>query len=130
MSFEIGDDVIDSRDIIERINELENERESLLYQNGGGMTQYEWDKTEEGTEYIMLSELAKECACLVTDWAYGETLIHWDYFKSYMDQMVEDCYELPKDLPYWMSIKLDYVALKQDYTSVYIDGHEYLIRSI
>lgn len=114
MTFTNTDKVIDSRDIIERIEELEvmDERDE-----------------EESKELEVLKALADECADYASDWQYGETLIHRSYFESYMDEMVEDCYELPKDLPYWMSIKLDYDALEQDYTSVDFDGEEYLIRS-
>lgn len=102
------DNTIDSRDIIARIKELEDDAEELR----------------------ILTELAEECETLASDWQYGETLIHRDYFETYMDEMIEDCYTLPKDMPSWMSIKLDYVALEQDYSSVDFDGQEYLIRSV
>lgn len=124
------DRTIDSRDIIERIEALENERESLLYENGGGMSQDEFDNSDEGKELETLKELEEECKQYSDDWEYGETLIHRDYFNEYMDEMVEDCYQLPKDLPYWMNITIiDYDALEQDYISVYLDGEEYLILS-
>lgn len=123
------DRTIDSRDIIERIEALENERESLLYENGGGMSQDEFDNSDEGKELETLKELEEECKQYSADWEYGETLIHRDYFADYMDEMVEECYQLPKDLPYWMNITIDYDALEQDYYSVYFDGEEYLIRS-
>ena len=73
--------------------------------------------------------LANDAIQYSSVWEYGETLIHRNYFEEYMDEMVEECYDLPKDLPYWMSIKLDYVALEQDYISVDFDGQEYLIRN-
>lgn len=123
------DNIIDSRDIIERIEALENERESLLYENGGGMSQDEFDNSDEGKELETLKEFAEECEQYSSDWEYGETLIHRNYFNEYMDEIIEDCYELPKDLPYWMNITIDYDALEQDYISVYLDDEEYLIRS-
>jgi hypothetical protein len=112
------DDIIDSRDIIERLQELEDKCE---------MSYLDYDEYEE---YATLYYLAEECSSLSADWKYGEQLIRRSYFETYMDEMVGDCYELPKDLPWWMSIKLDYNALEQDYTSVYFDGVEYLIRSV
>ena len=111
------DNVIDSRDIIERIEELE----ALIADN----------EATQGdiSEFETLTILQKECEEYSSDWSYGESLIRRSYFEQYMDEIVEDCYELPKDLPYWMTIKLDYDALEQDYISVDFDGVEYLIRS-
>lgn len=112
------DDVIDSRDIIERIQELTDECESSYLDYDDYM------------ELCTLYDLAEECADYSRDWEYGETLIRRSYFEDYIDEMVEDCYELPKDMPSWMSINLDYNALEMDYTSVDFDGIEYLIRSV
>lgn len=61
------------------------------------------------------------------DW-YPLTLIRDDYFEEAMDDMVADCYVLPKDLPSWMTITYDYDALKQDYSSVEFDGATYWYR--
>jgi predicted mannosyl-3-phosphoglycerate phosphatase (HAD superfamily) len=112
------DDIIDSRDIIERLEELEDQCE---------MAYLDYDEYEE---YASLYDLTEECSNLSADWEYGEQLIRRSYFEQYMDEMIEECYELPKDLPYWMTIKLDYNALEQDYTSIDFDGVEYLIRSV
>lgn len=85
---------------------------------------------DDAEELRILLELADECSSMASDWQYGETLIHRDYFEDYMNEMVQDWYTLPADMPSWMSIKLDYVALEQDYSSVDFDGQEYLIRSV
>lgn len=112
------DDLIDSRDIIERIEELTEQCEDSYLDY------------DDYVELCALSDLAEECADYASDWEFGETLIRRSYFEDYMDEMVQDCYELPKDMPPWMSIKLDYNALEQDYSSVDFDGVEYLIRSV
>lgn len=114
------DSTIDSRDIIERMEELE----TLIADESTNDQFLEWCE-----EYDMLKTFAEECEQYSSDWEYGQALIHRRYFEEYMDDLVADCYELPKDLPYWMSITVDYDALEQDYTSVYLDGEEYLIRS-
>lgn len=106
------DSVIDSRDIIKRIEELESDPQE-----------------DEAEELATLKALVDECEQYSSDWKYGETLIHRNYFNEYMDEMIEDCYQLPKNLPYWISFTIDYDALEQDYYSVYLDGEEYLIRS-
>jgi len=119
------DDVIDSRDVIERIEELESALKNFLDENDVLLEENfpEWE------ELRALRALASEASQYSADWEYGETLIHRNYFEEYMDELVEECYDLPKDLPYWCSIKLDYVALEQDYISVDFDGQEYLIRN-
>lgn len=111
-TFTNTDSTIDSRDIIERIEELEN--------NGCDFDEHE--------ELETLKALAEECEDYAPDWTYGTTLIHRDHFKQYMDEFIQDCYEIPKDLPSFMIITVDYVALEEDYTSVDFDGQEYLIR--
>lgn len=115
------DNVIDSRDIIERIEELE---ELIAGESTGD------EFLEYTTEYDLLSSLAEECSDYASDWEYGETLIHEDYFEQYMDEMVRDCGYLPKDIPDWISISVDYDALKQDYTEVDFDGETYYIRCV
>lgn len=136
------DSVIDSRDIIERIEELESILSDLwvVDKEENPNTSFE-DYIESvgilstdpnhslADEYLHLKAFADECELYTPDWQYGETLIHRNYFKECMDEMIEDCYELPRNIPYWMSITLDYDTLEMDYVSVYLDGEEYLIRS-
>ena len=59
---------------------------------------------------------------------YPVALIRDSYFEEYMDEMVADCYEIPKDLPSFMLITLDYKALQMDYSSVEFDGETYWYR--
>lgn len=136
------DNIIDSRDIIENIEELEDILNNLweIDKKENPHTSFE-DYIESvgilstdpnyylADEYLHLKAFAEECKQYSADWEYGETLIHRDYFEDYMDEMVEDCYQLPKNLPYWISFTIDYDTLEQDYYSVYLDGEEYLIRS-
>ena len=123
MSNEITNDmdVIDSRDIIERIEELESFIEDNVNENSDDIT--EWKE-----ELRILAELAEEGENYSPDWEYGSTLIHEDYFEEYMDEMIQDCYDLPKDLPFWMTVTYDYNALKMDYTEIDFNGETYYIR--
>lgn len=145
MSISKYDDVIDSRDIIERIEELGEEladklndvtktenwnSENLSEGNYQFMVNSlpESDK-DDIEEYWMLVALAEECEQYSSDWEYGESLIRYSYFEDYMDEIIENCYELPKDMPFWMTITYDYEASKQDYAEVEFDGITYYIRS-
>lgn len=121
MSNEITNDmdVIDSRDIIERIEELE----ALISNNE--------DDQNDVEEFESLTKLQVEGELYSEDWQYGSTLIHEDYFEQYMDEMVDDCYSDVLDtanLPFWMNVTYDYDALKMDYTAIDFNGETYYIR--
>lgn len=118
------DDIIDSRDIIERIEELNSYDISDL-------------SDEDIEELRTLKALAEEAEPESSDWIHGETLIRRSYFVEYITETIHDCYEMPKKMtsgqwPY-RHMYIDYEAAtreaEQDYASVDFDGVEYLIRS-
>ena len=82
----------------------------------------------EAEELHILEALQEEAEGYSPDWTYGAQLIRESYFEEAMDEMVADCYTLPKDLPFWMTITYDYDALKQDYTGVDFNGVTYYVR--
>ncbi len=114
MSNEITNDmdVIDSRDIIERIEELQ-------------ATERDVKEHEELTALLALAEEGEQYS---PDWSYGSQLIHENYFEEYMDQMLEDCGDIPKDIPCYLDITVNYDMLKWDYTELDFDGETYYIR--
>ena len=113
-------DVIDSRDIIARIEELEG---------------IENPSSEEAQELAILLKV-QEQADGYSDWEYGEALIRESYFTDYIKELIADCYELPKEFNSgawpWRHMTLDYQAAadeaEYDYTRVDFDGVTYLIR--
>jgi hypothetical protein len=121
-------DIIDSRDIIDRIEELKE-----LIEGEG----CEDACTEYKLELAMLEDLADQGQSESSDWIHGETLIRRSYFVDYTEELINDCYEMPKqmhsgDWPF-RHMTIDYEAaakeLEQDYASIDFDGVEYLIRS-
>lgn len=70
------------------------------------------------------------------DWSYGETLIREDYFTKYIEELIDDCYEIPKEMNSgewpWRHMTIDYEAAaeeaKQDYMELNYDGVTYFIR--
>ena len=133
------DNTIDSRDVIARIEELEAEREDLrsamddhntdsdAYEEANAALK-DFDESEEGEELLALKALAEQGEDYAPDWKYGAQLIHEDYFETAMDEMLEDCGDIPRDLPSYLTITVDYDALKQDYTELDFDGQTYYIR--
>lgn len=149
-----SDDVIDSRDVIARIEALEEEREAAVdtvreavenadlpdadvdetlawreesIETAGA----EWDRTYEGQELAALKALADEAEGYAADWRHGETLIRDSYFEQYARELAEDIGAI-KGNEAWPLSYIDWSAaadaLKQDYTSVDFDGVTYWIR--
>lgn len=97
-----SDDVIDSRDVIERIEELQDERQALvdalekakeLSEMAGrdekveeaeeALEEYD-DTTDEGIELRNLLELQNQAENYAEDWKYGAMLIR----KSYIGYII------------------------------------------
>lgn len=108
-------DVIDSRDIIERIAELEDTEDD-----------------DEKAELEALKALEEEASGYSSDWEYGSQLIRDSYFAEYAEELCKDIGDLPKELPWYIANHIDWdgVAeeIKQDYTMVDFNGVEYWVR--
>lgn len=150
MTISNKEDLLDSRDIIDRIEELAkiqikafNEQQSIEGDDDLQIDEddyndkhfREWlnqgaDLEDDRSELIALLALNDECECL-SDWKYGETLIHASYWVDYVYDLLRDCGDLPKDIPHYIEIDWDATAnnIEQDYMRVDFDGEEYLIRN-
>lgn len=70
------------------------------------------------------------------DWSYGETLIHENYFTDYTEELVNDCYEMPKEFNEgkwpWNHMTMDWESAayeaKADYLTIEANGETYYIR--
>ena len=128
------DDIIDSRDVIERIEELETIQAELVQQLSDGIIaeadMLVFDK-EQGKELDMLRALADECNSLSSDWEFGEILIRYSYWENYIQEMLEDCGDIPADLPWYICIDWEITAdnISQDYSIVEFNGIDYYIRN-
>lgn len=152
------DDVIDSRDVIARIEELEDEREALQNDIDTAHEEFteaealdsspeflvplnqaigqaraalaEWE-ADDGKELAILKALADEASGYAADWQYGETLIRDSYFKDYAMELADDICAVPNNASWPLTcIDWDQAAreLQMDYTSVDFDGVTYWIR--
>lgn len=114
-----SDEFIDSRDVIERIEELELEC---------GLEEMDEDDVEE---YEALKAFAEE-ADTAEDWEYGTTFIHDNYFTKYAEEMAKDLYGADLVDAVWPHRHIDWDAaaeeLKQDYTSYDFNGETYWAR--
>lgn len=112
-------DIIDSRDVLTRIAELESDLED--------------DPTDEEAqaELETLKALEDE-ASGSPDWQYGETLIRGSYFKDYAQQLADDL-GLIDDNARWPATCIDWDQaareLKHDYYAVSFGDERYYIRA-
>lgn len=132
MSIYNTDDIIDSREIIDRIEELRQMRSEMLEEaRETGCAKGTWETTEEAEELCALVSLAKEAENESSDWSYGATLIARSYFVEYVQDMLADIGDIPRNLPDY--IEIDWAAtarnIEADYVTIDFDGVEYLIRS-
>ena len=118
-----SDDVIDSRDVIERIEELEG-YEGLQDKIDNLI------EDDDAKELVALRQLQEEAEGYAPDWKHGATLIRRSYWPEYAEEMCKDIGDLPRDLPSYLVIDWAKTAdnLEVDYTTVDFDGVEYLIR--
>lgn len=139
-----SDDIVDSRDVIKRIDELEDAKSDFQVENElpdsdlSNMPDeqadkwLEWDESEEGEELTALKALQDECEGYTSDWRHGESLIRDSYFAEYARQFAEDIGAISGD-EQWPLNCIDWDKavdeLQMDYTSVDWDGETYWIRS-
>ena len=109
------DDVIDSRDFINRLDYL-RDADNL--------------SSSEKAELETLAKLDEEGRDYAPDWEHGTTLIRDSYFEDYVRELLEDCGDIPKNIPHYIAIDWEQTArnIRVDYTSVDFDGVTYWVR--
>lgn len=153
MSISNTDDVIDSRDVIERIEELEGERQDLqdefetavdnelqntdpeqretlnTVRNDAYKALTDWDE-ENKAELDALKALVEEAEGYSEDWRHGATLVRDSYFEDYARELLEDIGDIPRNLPHYIEIDWEATArnIRVDYTEVDFDGVSYWVR--
>lgn len=117
MGIEVGDDIIYSRDIEARIEDLEGEDEL---------------GDDEREELAALVALREEVRGVTSEWRYGVTLISDAYFEEYARDLAEDTGMMDRKAS-WPYTCIDWSAaadeLRQDYACVEFCGVEYWVQS-
>jgi len=130
------EDMMDSRDVIARIEDLEAELEGGYTDGETGVYMCDddgdfIDMDSEHDELVALKSLAEE-AENVCEWADGETLIRDTYFQDYAEQYADDIGATAGESQ-WPQTHIDWDAaaadLQQDFSSVDFDGVAYWVRS-
>ena len=152
-SIDNADDIIDSRDVIARIEELQEQAQDALEAAAekhfgcsygdlsegqaaecqaylGGMLGALDDDEQE--ELRALLALAAQCEGSVSDWEHGAGLIRDSYFRTYAKELADDIGAINSDAT-WPNNCIDWERaareLQVDYTCVDFDGITYWVRS-
>ena len=138
-----GEDILDSRDVIARRDELEEERDALEHLEAcekregtfpatvcaDGCPVDEWD-AENAEELRHLDNFIDEGG---REWRHGETLVRESYFEDYAREVAEDLRGSEMRAAAWPFSCIDWERaasdLQQDYTGADFDGVTYYYRS-
>jgi hypothetical protein len=143
MTISNTDDVIDSRDVIERIEELTAEL-TERHEAGQFMSEF-WDwianscdnsdsvyaafgdegrEVQEQIEELRSLHRLAEDAEGSPDWEHGEVLIRRSHFVAYIEELIGDCYEMPKAMNSgewpWRHMVMDYEAAASEAEADYL----------
>lgn len=140
------DDIIDVRDIISRVEELRESRDSLREEfdsmpTNAGVDFDNWVCNQVGfsrEEFEELQTLESLLSDLCGnggdeqwegDW-YPVTLIRDSYFTDYAQELVYDIGDMPREIPSYIEIDWEATArnIRMDYSSVEFDGVTYWYR--
>jgi hypothetical protein len=135
--FDYHSDIFDSRDIQERIDELQYEFDSLVdeYEDVDGEEDAGEDLLnwleENGDEFVTLLEVKEEVEQYTSEWDDGAFMIADNHFEDYAQELAEDTGAIDRNAK-WPLTHIDWDAaaeeLKYDYSEVEIDGKSYWIR--
>ncbi len=134
-------DCIDTRDLIEKRDELKQQVldsfldtfehyedqtecfEDILFEEEE-IQNWKEDWEDELKEIEEINKIEDE---LGSEFEYGVTLVHEDYFEEYTEELLTDCGYISKDFPSWIEIDWEATAnnVKQDYTEVEYQGETY-----
>lgn len=134
-------DCIDTRDLIERRDELKQQiLDSFLetFEHYEDQTDdfedilFEEEEIQSWKEYWLdeiaeIGEIEKIEDELGSEFDYGVTLVHEDYWEEYVEDLLIDCGYISKDFPSWIEIDWSATAknVKVDYIEVEYQGETY-----
>ena len=138
--------ILDTRDLEKRIDELEALQDAIKDAHDAVMHS-DSDTREEAKSELHSCQQALDDAQEweteleelqsardeVGEWIHGEALIPRDEWEDYCRDLVADIGDLPKDLPRYIENNINWSGvaddLEADYSTLTLDGTEYLYRN-
>lgn len=149
MSNPINRQVFDSRDLIQYRDEIANDIVNL-YNDYMTDIDEDWDEIsdiedinfdeqefveanqDEIEEYVAIRNFCNEISDYCSDFEWGASIIHEDYFEDYCRELVEDIGYLPKNLPEYIENNINWEGvaddLMVDYSEAEYNGDTYYFR--
>lgn len=135
----IGDDILDSRDIDECIAELEGELANLISALNGAEDDEERGSAQQDIDAFKESDDGKDLESLIefreevnsSEWEYGLALIHSNYFQEYAEELAYDIGAIARNATWplnrinWKDAADDLLI---DYSKADLIGHTYYYR--
>jgi len=130
-------DILRTDDLRDRLSELDDAREEFLAETceAAGIDEdhddYErlreetaaiWETQQpEGEEYVKTLNILEEVG-------NADYLVHEKYFVDHIREMLEDCGDVPRNMPWYIEIDWEATAknIRSDYDEIEIDGQTYL----
>ncbi len=135
------DDVIDSREVIERVEELESDLTCLGENIDLAEDDEERKEAREALkdwndnnldELKSLGDLCAEGEDTTSEWSDGTPLINDNYFTEYTEELCKDIGAIPSYLPWYISNHIDWDGVAReiqiDYSSIDFDGTTFWVR--
>lgn len=135
-AIDLSANIIDVRDIIARVEELETNRDTFNAVKESESESWADHEPSDAEELDGLTAILEELKGYGGDerWRgdwYPVTLIRDTYFEDYAQELAEDIGAIDKDAA-WPARHIDWTAaaeeLQQDYSSVEIEGTDYWYR--
>lgn len=127
--FDMNQDYFDSRDMVERIEELEALEDLFLDPESSEEDKAEWTR-ELDNELGQLREFADSVGN--PEWIHGMTFIAEHHFEDYAQELCTDLGYLTGDLPGFISSNINWEGvaddLRVDYSEYELDGNTYYAR--
>ena len=123
-------DIENEEDYEDKQNDIDNKLEEIAdKENEIQECELEYNRYSE--ELVELESLKEEIESNSDEgFEYGIQLIHEYYIDDYLDELLDDCGYLPKDLPYWIEIdwQATYDNMKEDYNEIELNGNTFYVR--
>jgi hypothetical protein len=149
MSYPINSKVFDSRDLIEYRDEIANDIVNL-YNDYMTEIDKDWDELsdiedvnfdeyafveanqDEIEEYVAIRNFCDDISNYCSDFEYGVSIIHENYFQEYCRELVEDVGDLPRGIPAYIENNIDWSGVADDlkvaYSEAEYNGDTYYFR--
>ena len=136
LNYELNDleselhDIENEDDYADKQNDIDNKLEEIA-EKENEIQECEFEYNRYSEELAELEELKEEIESNSDEgFEYGIQLIHENYIDDYLDELLEACGYIPKDLPSWVEIdwQATYDNMKEDYNEIELNGNTFYIR--